>query len=291
MRIRTIFIVGVPLLLLLGITWHYLVRPAPPTATRVTDTGYLSAIAPPTTLRPIHPVELEPPPPEEILSSGTEASAPMPIPTPKPNRWSVARGQQAQPEVADAQPPTAVAPEQPQQAEARPEASVAPDQGPSPTAEPEPTPEPAPPPVSASEPGPAPAPSEQTAARYRVRAGDTLTSIAAAHYGDASKWRLIVRANPQIDPRQIKVGQELTLPPVDAKAENQAGEPKDEVLATHQVGKGDSLYSLAKRYYGDGNRWRVIRDANPQLGRTGTPPLKLGAKLVIPAIDRQKSGD
>ncbi|MCC0765105.1 LysM peptidoglycan-binding domain-containing protein [Clostridioides sp. ES-S-0006-03] len=34
---------------------------------------------------------------------------------------------------------------------------------------------------------------------------------------------------------------------------------------THRVGKGDSLWSLAKKYYGNGDLWKRIYDANKKL--------------------------
>jgi hypothetical protein len=46
-----------------------------------------------------------------------------------------------------------------------------------------------------------------------VRAGDTLTSVAARAYGDASYASLIRRANPTLRPGALKVGQSLTIPP------------------------------------------------------------------------------
>ena len=48
----------------------------------------------------------------------------------------------------------------------------------------------------------------------------------------------------------------------------------------HTVARGDTFWSLAVRYLGDGQRWRDIQAANP-----GAVPTKLriGQKIVIPA--------
>jgi nucleoid-associated protein YgaU len=50
------------------------------------------------------------------------------------------------------------------------------------------------------------------------------------------------------------------------------------------VKKGDTLWAISKKYYGDGKKWRKILEANPQAlsipGNTRT--LKIGAVLVIP---------
>lgn len=51
-----------------------------------------------------------------------------------------------------------------------------------------------------------------TGGTYTVQKGDTLWSIAARHYGNGQKWRDIMSANGMTDPKQLKVGQTLTLP-------------------------------------------------------------------------------
>ena len=58
---------------------------------------------------------------------------------------------------------------------------------------------------------PAPAPAEKT---YVVKAGDSLSKIAKAEYGDASKWKKIFEANrDQIkNPDLIHPGQKLRIP-------------------------------------------------------------------------------
>lgn len=48
---------------------------------------------------------------------------------------------------------------------------------------------------------------------YTIRRNDTLMAIAAHRYGDASQWRVIARENPEADPRRLRVGQEIKLPP------------------------------------------------------------------------------
>ncbi|WP_227851902.1 LysM peptidoglycan-binding domain-containing protein [Clostridioides sp. ES-S-0123-01] len=50
---------------------------------------------------------------------------------------------------------------------------------------------------------------------------------------------------------------------------------------THKVGKGDSLWSLAKKYYGDGDLWKKIYDANKKLIKN-PDIIKDGWVLVIP---------
>lgn len=47
---------------------------------------------------------------------------------------------------------------------------------------------------------------------YRVKAGDTLSKIAAKMYGDASKWKIIADANHIRDRRRLRVNQVLKIP-------------------------------------------------------------------------------
>ncbi len=48
--------------------------------------------------------------------------------------------------------------------------------------------------------------------KYTVKKGDTLWSIAKAHYGDGKQYKKIVAANPSIKGERLLVGQSITLP-------------------------------------------------------------------------------
>lgn len=50
----------------------------------------------------------------------------------------------------------------------------------------------------------------------------------------------------------------------------------------HVVSQGDTLYSLAQRYYSNRSRWRDIYQANRSVLRDENTPLKLGMELRIP---------
>lgn len=68
---------------------------------------------------------------------------------------------------------------------------------------------------------------------YVVKAGDSLSKIAQAVYGDASRWKEIYEANKDKlkNPDQIKPGQELVIP---------SGEPS-----------ADEASALARRAMGE----------------------------------------
>lgn len=50
--------------------------------------------------------------------------------------------------------------------------------------------------------------------RYRVRSGDTLSSIALQFYGSSSGWRFLYEANSQVlpNPNQLTIGTEIVIP-------------------------------------------------------------------------------
>ena len=50
----------------------------------------------------------------------------------------------------------------------------------------------------------------------------------------------------------------------------------------HTVSRGDTLFSLAQRYYGSRSRWRDIYTANRDVLQSEKTPLKIGMDLKIP---------
>jgi LysM repeat protein len=53
---------------------------------------------------------------------------------------------------------------------------------------------------------------------HQVQIGETLDRIAAAHYGDSARWRLIADANRVIDPMLLEPGTILALPDREVRA-------------------------------------------------------------------------
>jgi nucleoid-associated protein YgaU len=60
------------------------------------------------------------------------------------------------------------------------------------------------------------APQPEPSTFYTVQSGDTLSKIAAEHYGSASKYMMIFEANQPMlsDPDKIFPGQQLRIPPL-----------------------------------------------------------------------------
>ena len=77
-------------------------------------------------------------------------------------------------------------------------------------------------------------------------------------------------AAPKPDFSNVKSGVESTAPIV-----------TDTTLQTYTVAKGDSLSKIAKKFYGNANKWRVIFEANGD--QLSNPDLiKPGQVLKIP---------
>lgn len=101
---------------------------------------------------------------------------------------------------------------------------------------------------------------------YTVKAGDTLSSI-ARRYGTTVD--AIVRANNLRNPNYIRVGQKLWIPSSGGGSSSCNG-------TWYTVQKGDTLYSIAKRY---GTTVEAITYAN---GLKDPYVIKTGQKLCIP---------
>ena len=168
-------------------------------------------------------------------------------------------------------------------------------------------PEPAAPGDPAPAASPAPASQEIAASaadasaerEYTVVPGDTLGAIALATMGSSRRAAELAAANGMKGTDPIRVGQVLRIPEATATARSGApvagspgtttrapaaaspapATPKEEGPRTHTVSGGDTLFALAKRYYGSGTQWTRIAEAN---GLSEGDPLRVGQSLRIP---------
>lgn len=118
---------------------------------------------------------------------------------------------------------------------------------------------------------------------YKVQAGDHLWKIAQAQYGSGYNWVDIAKENGLTNPGVITAGQELKLPKVAVK---EVGTPKTVTEVpnkiegdTYTVVKGDHLWSISVRAYGDGYKWPEVAKAN-NLSNPGV--IEVGQQLKLP---------
>ena len=125
--------------------------------------------------------------------------------------------------------------------------------------------------------------------------GETLGTIAAAHFGDPAFWLPLWEANPQLhNPHHLEVGDTVVIPPQSRislpgpkmAAKPAAAPPMPEPAPstfTHTVAPGDTLGTIAAAYLGDSGRWREVLRANPDLADPDR--VKVGQLLQVPVRD------
>lgn len=138
--------------------------------------------------------------------------------------------------------------------------------------------------------------------KYTIKKGDTLWSIAEKEYNSGYNWVDIAKANNLTNPGMINAGNSLIIPSVSPKVVANANvsstpttqAPKvtpiqnnvkqSSVSGTitgkiYTVKKGDYLWEIAVRAYGDGYRWVDIAKAN---NLTNPGLIFSGNKLTLP---------
>ncbi len=101
---------------------------------------------------------------------------------------------------------------------------------------------------------------------HTVVKGETLWSIAEDSYGSGYNWVDVKSAN-KLTTDKIEVGQKLALPEVTAKKPTstaKVAETKSTAVSgdSYTVVKGDTLWDISVRAYGDGYKWLEVAKAN-----------------------------
>ena len=130
---------------------------------------------------------------------------------------------------------------------------------------------------------------------YTVVTGDTLMDISKKAFGTVRYWKKIQAANPERfrgGSTTVGVGWKLKIPAVEtagassvagSSTEPAAGRTPSSVTArvVHVVQPKENLAAIARRYYNDGGKWRVIWDANK--AKLPNPNvIRVGMELKIP---------
>lgn len=123
---------------------------------------------------------------------------------------------------------------------------------------------------------PPPQPPQPAVQEYVVQKGDTFDSIGRKH---GISWKAIQDANPNVDPKRLRVGQKIVIP---APATGGAATPASAPTAPSAGGEriyivksGDTLTKIAKLH---GTTVKALRAAN----KLRTDRIRVGDKLVIP---------
>ncbi|MBU1110606.1 LysM peptidoglycan-binding domain-containing protein [Patescibacteria group bacterium] len=137
---------------------------------------------------------------------------------------------------------------------------------------------------------------------YIVQAGDSLWRIAKEKLGDGFAWKELAQVNniPEDNP-VIRIGQELIIGgfggPVTQEGDVLSSltaekSEEGEIISTehYTVKKGDTLWTIAEKFYGNGAEWHKLFEApenNLSLYTTATtsqtfPLIHPGNVLVIP---------
>jgi nucleoid-associated protein YgaU len=126
---------------------------------------------------------------------------------------------------------------------------------------------------------------------HTVQQGENLSMIAAVAYGDARKYKEILKANPGLDERKLRPGMTIKLPDAStfaaptpapqaqqAKAEAKA-ETKIDPRSQYKVEQDDNLSRISAKLYGSTAKAKAIYEANKD--KIGNDPgkLKLGTVL------------
>ncbi|MFK7788208.1 MAG: LysM peptidoglycan-binding domain-containing protein [Phycisphaeraceae bacterium] len=143
-------------------------------------------------------------------------------------------------------------------------------------------------------------PTRQRVRMVTVQEGETLSELASKHLGSAGKWQLIMDVNTDVleKPTQLRAGMKLRIPaePVVAVIEeaNEAltttgntreaqptRDTQPDTTKTYTVKEGDSLYRIAQKLLGDGDRYDEIFKANKDKLKTAGD-IKVGMTLKLP---------
>ena len=129
--------------------------------------------------------------------------------------------------------------------------------------------------ISATQTGPLTEP--RAGATYTVQEGDTLWTISEEAYENGFLWEQVAEANNLDSPDDISAGAEITIPevpatptmPISPTTVPEYTVPQEEQKqqeinqnSSYSIRKGDTLWDISIRVYGDGYKWPQIAAHN-----------------------------
>ncbi|WP_428940933.1 LysM peptidoglycan-binding domain-containing protein [Fontivita pretiosa] len=127
-----------------------------------------------------------------------------------------------------------------------------------------------------------------------VQPGESFATIAQAAYGSAAYYPHLIRANPTLDPRKLRPGMVINLPPISqVRADSTTAAASDSPRATaaapatdprteYRVQPNDSLYKISLKLYGKADRVDKLYELNKSTIGPNPARLKEGMVLKLP---------
>jgi nucleoid-associated protein YgaU len=122
---------------------------------------------------------------------------------------------------------------------------------------------------------------------YIVKSGDTLWDIASQYLGSGTKWTSILKANgtnfTEAEARSLQIGTVVYFPPSTNTA-NPVGPSPVSNLPTYVIQSGDTLWTVAQRFLGNGTRWTsILKQNGTRFSDAETRSLQVGTIVYLPA--------
>jgi nucleoid-associated protein YgaU len=135
---------------------------------------------------------------------------------------------------------------------------------------------------------------------HKLQAGETFMSVSKMVYGSSRYFKAIIAANPTLTPEKLKPGTVIQLPPAaqvkqSAKASRPPAPAAPSTVApsanskTYTVQKDDSLYKIARKLYGKGERSGELYTLNRSVIGPDSTRLKIGMVLTLPQASSAES--
>ena len=118
--------------------------------------------------------------------------------------------------------------------------------------------------------GSAPVAASGTTVQHTVREGEWLWQIARCYSADPNQT---VSANPQVDPKNLKIGTTVTVPNVGTVGNRAVHAPPELCVQLHTVQSGDTWTSIADKYGADPGLTQLSNSNNMIVGKQVKVPL------------------